>query len=320
MRIVFWGTPEFALPSLSALARAGHTIAAAVTRPDRPAGRGRRSRPSPVKRLATEMAIPVLQPETTREPCFVAALRSLEPDLSVVVAYGGLLPENVLTVPRLGSVNLHASLLPELRGAAPINWAIIRGDRRTGVTAMRMVRELDAGPVLRQVETEITPETTAGELSRRLSRLGSELLVECAALMAEGTLPEREQEHAFATFAPKLDRSSARLDWSCGAEEVARWVRGCDPWPGAWSELDGRPVQLFAPSVVDDTSAPTAQSAAPGNAAPGTVARADPRSGLIVVAGCGALRIAEVKPAGRSRMPAAAWVRGRGVREGQRFT
>lgn len=309
MRILFWGTPDFGLPSLEALRTAGHDLVGVVTNPDRPAGRGRKLRASPVKRWAERAGVSVLQPETPRGDEFEAAVRRLDPELSVVAAYGRILRDEILALPPLGSINVHASLLPHLRGAAPVNWAIIRGDEESGVTFMRMVRELDAGPMLARASVPIGPQTTAGELYERLSRLGGETLVPVVEDLARGAAVETPQDEALATYAPKLDRDTARLDWSLPAAEVGRWMRGCDPWPGAWSRLDELTIQCFRPSVepLDD------------EAEPGTVLEADPRDGLLVAAGSGAVRVGEVRPAGSRRMEAAAWIRGHGRLDGERL-
>jgi methionyl-tRNA formyltransferase len=309
MRILFWGTPDFGVPSLRALQEEGHAVVAVVTQPDRPAGRGRDVRPGPIKQIAREEGIPVLQPDKPRGEEFLAALRELEPELSVVAAYGEILTQEVLDLPRRGSVNVHASLLPELRGAAPVNWAIIRGHPRTGVTIMRMVRELDAGPMLYRVAVELPPDVTAGELYEMLSEIGATALVEALAQMEAEALREEPQDHDRATYAPKMGRDTARLDWRLPASELERWIRGCDPWPAAWTELEGAPVQVFGPEPSEDAV----------TAPPGTVVHADARTGLIVAAGAGTVRVREVKPAGRSRMSAEAWIAGRGVTEGQAF-
>ena len=323
MRILFWGTADFALPTLRRLARSEHHLVGVVTQPDRPAGRGRERRPPPVKEEALEHGLEILQPEKPRGEEFLKRIRGLEPDLTVVAAYGELLTEEVLDVPRLGSVNVHASLLPRLRGAAPVNWAIIRGHDRTGVTIMRMVRELDAGPILAQRAVEIGPRTTAGELFEELAALGGELLLETLDPLAGETVEEREQDDDRATYAPKLDRETARLDWSLPARELDRWIRGLDPWPAAWTELDGRNVQIFDPSVAepgeDDGSAEAVDPDGVAGVEPGRVLEADPNRGVLVAAGRGAVRVGQVKPAGKRRMSSAAWVRGRGVQQGDRF-
>ncbi len=318
MRVLFWGSPDFALPSLRALLDAGHEVVGVVTNPDRPAGRGREPRPTPVKEEALRRDLPVLQPERPEGEQFLARLRGLEPEVSAVAAYGRILRPEVLELPDRGSLNVHASLLPELRGAAPINWAVIRGHERTGVTIMRMVEELDAGPILLQREVEIAPRATAGDLFGRLAPLGGEALVEALGRLEEGAAEEREQDDGRATYAPKLDSGKARVDWSLEAGEVDRWVRGLDPWPGAWSVLgDGTRVGLYAPEAVEETPAGHG-SAAETDA--GRVLEADPRRGVLVAAGGSAVRLGDVKPAGSSRMSAAAWVRGRGVEEGERFS
>lgn len=311
MRVLFWGTPDFAVPTLRALVREGHELAGVVTQPDRPAGRGRVLRPSSVHVVARALEIPVLQPRRPRGEEFVGRLRELAPDLSVVAAYGHILTDEVLELPLHGSLNIHASLLPRLRGAAPVNWAIIRGCPVSGVTVMRMVRALDAGPIVHQVQVEIGSDMTAGKLYDVSAELGAEAMVKVLVDLEAGCLSEREQEHDRASYAPKLDREAARVEWGRPAVELARWIRGCDPWPGAWSELNGAAVQLFAPRVEE---VPASRQAVPG-----IVLEADSQEGVLVAAGEGSVRIGAVKPAGRRRMSSAAWVRGRGPSPGSRF-
>lgn len=307
MKILFWGTPAFALPALRALGEEGHDLVGVVTQPDRPAGRGREVHFSPVKEEALAEGIPVLQPERARGDDFLAQLRALEPDLSVVVAYGQILRPEVLELPRLGSVNIHGSLLPELRGAAPVQWAIIRGLAMTGVSIMRMDAGLDSGPVLLRVEEPIEPDESGSELASRLAEIGAEALVEALALVEGDGLIEQPQDHARATYAPKLGRDDARLDWMLPAAELARWIRGLDDAPGAWSPLGDRgAVKLFRPTVLPDSGSP------------GTVLRAD-EEGVLVAAGQGAVLVREVQPPGKRRMGAGEWVRGRGVAAGDRF-
>ena len=314
MRVLFWGTPEFAIPSLRAVGRAGHAVAGVVTRPERPRGRGRVPTPPPVAAFARARGYPVLSPERPAGGAFLEELRAARPDISVVVAYGRILSRDVLDVPPLGSINVHASLLPALRGAAPINRAIARGHEVTGVTVMRMVEEMDAGPVLAAAECPIGPVDTAAVLSGRLAELGAAVLVETLARLAAGPVDEVEQDHARATFAPKVDRSSARIDWQRGAVEVARLVRAMDDVPGAWTVWKGQPVKLFGPAVQDGGGRGT-----DGPAAPGCIVEADSRRGLSVAAGDGVVRMAEVQPPGKRRMEAAAWIRGRGPGVGGRF-
>ncbi len=313
MRVLFWGTATFALPSLRGVADAGHEIAGVVTQPDRRAGRGRRPRPTPVKEAALAAGYPVFTPERPGDASFLARLRVLRPDLSVVAAYGHFLSREALDLPALGSINVHASLLPELRGAAPVHWAIARGHEVTGVTIMRMVKAMDAGPVLHLEKTTILPDETASELYERLARIGGGGLVRALEMMDGGTLEEHPQDHARATFAPSLSRQDARVEWVRTADEVARWIRAMDAVPGAWSELDGSPLKLFRPRV-DGDDAP-AEGDGPE---PGTVIAADPAGGFRVATGKGSIEVGEVQPAGKRRMPARDWLRGRAPRPGQR--
>lgn len=313
MRILFWGTPEFALPSLGALLGEGHEVVGVVTQPDRPRGRGRSLSPSPVKEFAENERVPVLQPEKARDASFVEEVRGLAPELSVVVAYGQILSRELLDAPARGSLNLHASYLPALRGAAPINWAIMRGHATTGVTVMRMVEQLDAGPMLMRVEEPILPEETATDLTVRLSELGAATLVEVLALMEFGDGPaEVPQDESAATYAPRLTRDDARVDWTAGPAAVANQVRGLDATPGAWTLLNGGDeLKVYRPLV--------AENGASGE--PGTVLEASPREaeGLLVACAEGAVWIREVKPAGKRRMTAAEWIRGRGADAGDRL-
>ena len=322
MRVLFWGTPPFALPALRAVAEAGHAVVGVVTRPDRPRGRGRKPGPAPVRRFAEAHGYRVLAPETPRGEAFEAAIGALAPDVSVVVAYGCILRRRILDVPALGSLNLHASLLPALRGAAPINWAIARGHAETGVSVMRMVEAMDAGPVLARESVAIGPGDTAASLSRELSEMGGRLMGETLRRLAAGPVEESEQDHEAATFAPKVDRAAARIDWRRGAGELANLIRGMDDVPGAWTRLAGNPVKVFSPGVAGveggaGARGPGAKTVAGGE--PGEIVGADPRHGILVAAGSGLLRIGEVQPAGKRRMDSAAWVRGRGPRAGDRF-
>jgi methionyl-tRNA formyltransferase len=250
-----------------------------------------------------------MTPEKPRGGDFMAQIRALAPDLSVVVAYGHILRLEVLDVPALASINVHASLLPELRGAAPINWAIARGHQETGVTIMRIVQAMDAGPLIHTIREPILPGETASELTMRLSELGAEALVEALAMMAGGRAVEVPQDDAAATFAPKVDRALARVDWTRSAQDLAWHVRGMDAVPGAWTELDGAAVKLFRPAVVEFD---------PG-AEPGTVVAADDANGLVVATGSGHLAAGEVQPPGRRRMDVQDWIHGRGIQVGQRF-
>lgn len=321
MRIVFWGTPDFAVPSFRALTEEGHDVVAVVTQRDRPAGRGRMLRPSPVKEAAQNDGILVLDPERPRGDDFLAQLRALDADLSVVVAYGHILTPEVLEVPTLGSINVHASILPELRGAAPIHWAIARGDTRTGITIMRMAEGMDSGPILHQVEVPITPTDTSTELTSRLAATGAAALIEALALFELGAIEEREQDHEKATFAPKVGRTVARIDWARSADEVARHVRAMDSVPGAWTTLGGQPVKLFRPLVETPTFEADPAWSAVGVAQPGEIvdAVAGAGRGLGVATAEGAVWFTEVQPPGKRRMEVDAWLLGRGIEPGTRF-
>jgi methionyl-tRNA formyltransferase len=327
VKTLFWGTPEFAIPSLRALDDEGFDVVGVVTQPDRPAGRGRRLTPSPVKLVAQELALPVLTPERPRGEEFLDQLRALEPDLSVVVAYGHILRLEVLSLPPMGSINVHASLLPELRGAAPINWAIARGHEETGVTIMRMVEAMDAGAIIHAVREPILPDETAGELTVRLSEIGAAALVEALALLAADAVEEVEQDDSAATYAPKIDRETARIDWSRPAAAVAALVRAMDPVPGAWARLDGAPLKLFRPTVWSRPEVESLGGKSPTTnggprasrqaARPGMVVHATAEEGVLVAAGDGAVAFAEVQPPGKRRMSAADWIHGRGVEVGR---
>jgi len=307
VRVVFFGTPEFAVPSLEALLGEGFDVVAAVTQPDRPRGRSRSALvPPPVKAAAESEDIPVLQPERSTEPGFVEQLRALAPDVGVVVAYGHILRPSLLAIPKHGMINVHPSLLPELRGAAPIEWAIINGLEKTGVTIMRMDAGMDTGPILHQIPHHIPDDVTAGELAEHLAEMGAQALVEALAMLEQEGLKARPQHGAHATYAPKLTRAIARIPWGEPAERIARLIRGLDPKPGAWTELDGREVKLFGARVAE------------GRGAPGQVLTAD--GALVIAAGGGAVAIDEVQPAGKAPMTAAEWIRGRGVQADQRFT
>ena len=309
MRILFWGTPDFAVPSLRALANDGVEIVGVVTQPDRPAGRGRRVRMSPVKEEALALGHEVLAPIRPQGQEFIEQITELRPDLSVVVAYGHILKPEILDLPSLGSVNVHASLLPQLRGAAPVNWAIIRGHEQTGVTVMRMVEAMDAGPIIHQLSEPISDEDSASELMSRLSELGSLALREALGSIKRGDTEEREQLEDAVSYAPKVDRKSARIDWTLSANEVALFIRGMDATPGAWSELAGMPIKFFRPSLVPESEF----------SQPGAVVRADPEQGLVISTSSGGVSVSEVQPAGRQRMNTLDWINGRGVKLGQHF-
>lgn len=315
MKILFWGTSVFAVPALRALLGEGHDVVAVVTQPDRPAGRGRKVKPTPVKEVAEAERIPVLTPDRPRGEEFFSSLRFLRPQLSVVAAYGHILLPECLEIPEAGSINIHGSLLPELRGAAPVNWAIVRGFERTGVTIMRMSAGMDEGPILFQRETPIGESETATELYLRLAELGAEALIESLVLLEAGELPARDQDHARATYAPKLSRETARIAWGGSAREVADHIRGNDEVPGAWTLFAEQPIKLFSPRRVDGD----ANIFPDGGIRPGVIVAADPAGSLVVAVGDGVLRIEEVQPPGGRRMAASEWLRGRSVLPGMAF-
>ncbi|MDE3151617.1 MAG: methionyl-tRNA formyltransferase [Gemmatimonadota bacterium] len=309
MRVLFWGTPDFAAPALRALIGEGFDVVGVVTQPDRPVGRSRsRLEAPPVKDIAEHENIPVLQPERPRGDGFRAQVAALEPDVSVVVAYGHLLPQDVIDLPPLGTLNIHASLLPLLRGAAPIQAAIRDGLTETGVSIMRMVQQLDAGPVLLRQATPIYDDETAGELSLRLSEMGAGALIETLALLELGAAREEPQDDARATYAPKIERDMTRVDWTLPADAVARLVRAYDPRPGAFATLNGVEVKVFSARV-----------AAGARGAPGEVLAVDGDAGMVVACGAGTVQLGAVQPSGKRRMDPADWMRGRGVAVGQRF-
>lgn len=307
MRIVFFGTPAFAEASLRGLLAAGYDVAGVVTQPDRAQRRSRSTLvPPPVKLLAESANLPVLQPERPAGDLFLAALRRFGADLGVVVAYGHILRQPVLDTPRLGMVNVHASLLPRLRGAAPVQWAIANGDAVTGISIMRMDAGMDTGPVLARTETPIGPDETGGTLTARLAVLGAETLVDVLPAIARGNVRGEPQDDARATLANKIGHETARIDWTGPADTVARRIRAFDPVPGAWTMLDGAEVKLAG------------ARAAAGAGAPGDVLSAGDR--LLVAAGDGAVEIATAQPAGKRKLTAAEWSRGRGIAVGSRFT
>jgi methionyl-tRNA formyltransferase len=310
MRVLFWGTPEFAAPALRALIGESFEVIGVVTQPDRPVGRSRSTlEPPPIKRVALEESLPVLQPERPRGDEFLSEMRALAPDISVVVAYGHILTTDVIDLPRLGTVNIHASLLPKLRGAAPIQAAIREGHTETGVTIMRMVKALDAGASILQARTPIPDDETFGELQLRLAELGALALVEALALIALGAAVETPQDESAATYAPKIDRATTRIDWSAPASNVARMIRAYDPRPGAYAQAPSGEVKLFGARVAATETAE----------APGYVVDVD-ESGLTVACGVGTVRIASVHPAGKKRMAPSQWASGRGIAPGERLS
>jgi methionyl-tRNA formyltransferase len=312
MRVLFWGTPDFAVPPLRALLGEGFDVVGVVTQPDKPVGRSRSTlEPPPVKKLALEEGLPVFQPERPKGDEFLAQIAALAPDISVVVAYGHILSTQVIDLPRLGTINIHASLLPKWRGAGPIQAAILNGDAETGVTIMRMVKALDAGASILQVRTPIPDDETYGELQLRLSEMGALALIEALALLGLGQAAEVPQDDAAATYAPKVDRTMTRIDWNSDSRTVSRVIRAFDPRPGAFAVAKGGEVKLYGARV----SALAVDAAT----VPGEVVAID-ESGMTVACVGGAVQIATVHPAGKRRITPLEWSRGRGIGVGERLS
>jgi methionyl-tRNA formyltransferase len=299
VNVVFMGTSAFAVPALERLAASRHAVVAVVTQPDRPRGRGQRIDASPVKQVAAGQRLPILQPRRASDPQFLAELKSLTPQVIVVAAYGQLLRPALLTIPPLGCVNVHASLLPKYRGAAPINWALIRGERVTGVTIMLIDATLDTGPILLQAELAIESFDDAGTLQERLAACGAETLLHALDGMESGALKPMPQDHVQATYAPKLRKEDGIIVWDRSAADLAHLIRGVTPWPGAVTTHWGKPLHIWR-------ATPMAMS---GSGRPGRVATID-ALGIWVETGDGYLVLLEVQPASGRRMAAAAYARG----------
>lgn len=305
MRIVFMGTPDFAVPSLQALIDAGHDVCAVYTQPDKPQGRKQILTAPPVKTLALEHDIPVFQPNTLKNEDEQARLRELAPEVIIVVAYGKLLPKAVLDIPPHGCINVHGSLLPRWRGAAPIQWAVIVGDEMAGVTTMQMAEGLDTGDMLLTYETKVGEKETAGELFDRLAQSGAELLTQTLVKLDEIT--PRPQDDAQSCYAHMLDKQMAVIDWSKSAHEIDCLIRGLNPWPIALTTLSGERLKVFAAEKAN------------GNGEPGTVLEADPKKGLTVACGEGALGLTEIQLVGGKRMKATDFLRGHAIEVGTKL-
>lgn len=303
MRIVFMGTPAFAVPSLRALVGSGEEVAAVVAQPDKPRGRGRKLTPPPVKVAAEEYSIPVLQPPKIRTAEFLEELKKIDPELICVAAYGKILPAAVLELPRYGCINVHASLLPRYRGAAPVNWAIVRGEKVTGVTTMLMDEGMDTGDILLEREMPIEEDDTGETLGEKLSVAGAELLIETIRELRAGNLNPRKQDHSRATYAPMLKKEDGRIDWEMPAENVRNLVRGMLPWPGAFTCLEGKLLKIYKVRVSE------------GEGKPGEVSMSG-RGVIRVSAGRGALDIEELQLESGKRLDSKAFLAGRKIREG----
>lgn len=302
------GTPQFALPSLKALKEEDYDLIYVVTQPDRPKGRGRKLSPPPVKELALKYGIPVLQPEDASENNFLSLLKRQKPDLIVVVAYGQILKKELLDIPILGAVNLHPSLLPKYRGAAPICWAIMNDDPVTGVTIIRMNERMDAGPILLQKEVAVLPDETAGGLHDRLAEIGAELLLKAIHGLINGSIKEVLQDESKASYAPKIDRSLSVIDWTHPAAKISARIRALDPWPGALSHIGEKEIKLFLSSVVDNEY----------KGEPGAIHKLS-KEGLIIETGKGLVLIRELQIPGRRRLPVSEFLKGFSLKKGDKF-
>jgi methionyl-tRNA formyltransferase len=307
-RIIFMGTPDFAVPSLQALLDHKENVVAAVTQPDRPKGRGRKLSPPPVKVLAENTGIPVLQPTKIKNEEYLDTIREFEPDLIIVTAYGRILPGPLLHLPPLGTINVHGSLLPRYRGAAPIQRAILHGDKETGITIMQMDEGMDTGDILLQDSLPIKADDTSATLAAKMARLGGRLLIEALELLRRDELPPVRQDNHLATEAPPLHKDEAEIDWTRSAFAISCLIRGLDPWPLAHTEYEGQRLRLFSPSVI--SGEPTAP--------PGTLCRLD-RDGMMIATGHDYLLVREVQREGANRMPVHAFLQGRPLKIGIRF-
>jgi methionyl-tRNA formyltransferase len=309
LRVVFFGTPDFAVPTLDALLRSRHRVVGVVTQPDRPRGRGQHVTPAPVKTRALEAGLPVLQPERLRDAGFLEAAAALDTDIGVVAAYGKILPERVLAIPRLGLLNVHASVLPRYRGAAPVHRAVIAGERETGVTIMRVVQALDAGPMLAVARRAIGPDETSDDVERDLAHIGADLLVTTIDELNAGRVHETPQNDAEATYAPRLTKDDGAIDWGWSADRLHNLVRGLHPWPNAYTFLDDRRL------IVRRTSIGTSLS---NDAEPGTVLESH-GDALTVATGSGTLRLVDVQLEGKRPMSAREFLAGHPLKPGDRF-
>ncbi len=310
LRIAYFGTPGFAVPTLTALLRSRHDVVTLVSQPDKPKGRGHRLSATPTKDVAVRAGVPVLQPTKLREDTFLSSFADLRPDLGVVAAYGRILPDALLQIPRLGMINVHASLLPRYRGAAPVHRAVLAGDSTTGVTIMRVVPELDAGPMLATVERPIGPDDTSVEVERDLAELGAALLVDVVDRLAAGPVTETPQNDADATYAPKITKSESPIDWSHDAARIHNQVRGLQPWPLASASIGETRCLIHRTAVTGELTGDPA----------GTIVTAS-GDALTVAAGDGrTIRLAQIQPEGRRPMSAREFLNGRPLRPGDRLT
>lgn len=325
LRVVYFGTPGFAVPPLQALLRSRHQVVAVVSQPDRPKGRGQRTAATPTKELAVLCGVPVLQPTRLKDDVFLAQLAALRPDLGVVAAYGRILPDALLALPPLGMINVHASLLPRYRGAAPVHRSVIAGDAETGVTIMRVVQELDAGPMIETATRRIDPDETSVEVERGLAELGAKILVGVVDRLADGPVTEIPQDHARATYAPKITRAEGSIDWSLPAAAIHNLVRGLQPWPLVSVSLDGVRCAIHTTSLLTAVPPGLNPAVPPGPndvqtaAEPGTIVAAAGDMLTVAAGDHRLIRIVEIQPEGRRAMTARDFLAGRTVSAGTRL-
>ena len=313
MNIIFMGTPEFAVPTLQKLIASGYAVQAVVTQPDRAKGRGQHVAAPPVKTLAEQHGIPILQPKRVREEGVIQQIRDLTPDVIVVVAYGQILPESLLKIPRLGCINVHASLLPKYRGAAPMNWAIVRGETETGVTTMFMDKGMDTGDMLLARTIPIEPRETTATLHDKLAILGADLLIETLRQAEAGTLVRIPQDHAAATYAPLMKKEDGLIDWNESAFAIDCKVRGFFPWPGAYTTIHGKCVKVLQVAIDADTPGDFSEQQ------PGAVVQIDQERGPLIKTGAGVLRMIEIQPENKKAMRCSDFCRGYRLNIGDQF-
>ena len=305
-KLVFMGTPEFAVPCLKSLINHGHNMSAVVTQPDRPKGRGRKLVASPVKLLAIEHGIQVMQPEKASDKQFCHLVKSMEPDLIIVIAFGQILKRNLLSIPKLGVINIHASLLPQYRGAAPIQWAIINNEKKTGLTVMLMDEGLDTGPILFQEEIPILKYETAGQLHDRLALKAGDFIIKSLNQMTQKSIKETPQDHSKASYAPKIGKSICLIDWKQPATKISAIIRALDPKPGAYTQLQGKEIKMFSPRLMDEDRLDVVS---------GRVVK-DEKGGLLVETGRGVLEIREMQYPGKKRLASHDFLRGFSLPDG----
>ncbi|MEK7688705.1 MAG: methionyl-tRNA formyltransferase [Deltaproteobacteria bacterium] len=307
LRIVFMGTPEFAVPSLKALIGLGEDVAAIITQPDKPKGRGKKLTTPPVREAALKYNIPVFQPEKIKDEPFITAIRNFFPDVIAVVAYGKILPKAILDIPPKGCINVHASILPKYRGAAPINWAIINGEKETGITTMLLDEGMDTGDMLLTEKVEIRNDDTASSLHDRLKYIGADLLIKTIKGIKSETIRPIPQDDSQATYAPMLKKEDGRIDWTMKTEEIKNLIRGLNPWPGAYTRWDGKQIKIFKAEVEAGVKEE-----------PGTVINIS-TEGIFVATGKGILLIKELQPENKNRMTASEFIKGYRIVKGQIF-